>query len=125
LGIEAPSFSAWRWLPAIPRLGREPDARIAADLGLSVTRVEDKRRELGIPPPPGRQRVWKDEEIALLGTAPDPVIGRRLGRSPGSVYLKREKLGIPRVGAPRRSGRRRAKPEEDAASLEHARRRAQ
>jgi hypothetical protein len=107
LGIPAPRAAGWRWTAAaLARLGREPDARIAGDLGLTKERVAEKRRQLGIPPQ-RRWRRWTAEETALLGTAPDPVVARRIGRATGQVSAKRGSLGIPRVGpALRRRWRR-------------------
>jgi len=48
LGIRAPYRR--RWTPElVARLGREPDPRIAADLGVTPGAIWDKRRQLGIP----------------------------------------------------------------------------
>jgi len=102
LRIKGPSASAWRWSAVLARLGKEPDRRIAAELGVSPSRVVAKRRELGVASPQRRWRRWTEEEITALGTAPDVEVARRLQRSRGSVFLKREALGIPRVAAPRR-----------------------
>lgn len=49
-GIRAPRLSEWRWsAAALARLGKDPDARIAADLGCSRQTVAKKRLALGIP----------------------------------------------------------------------------
>ena len=94
-GITAPRLSEWRWpAAALARLGKEPDARIAADLGCSRAKVAKKRLALGIPPPQRSFKRWSGEEIGLLGTAPDGDIARRLDRTKVAVAWKRRKLGI-------------------------------
>jgi hypothetical protein len=58
LGVDAPSGRSQRWTPeAEARLGREPDAWIARDLGITPASVLLKRRRLGIPPAPRRRET--------------------------------------------------------------------
>lgn len=46
----------WEEDDIAPRLGKDPDAQIAADIGISREAVARKRKLLGIAPPGGR---WK------------------------------------------------------------------
>ncbi|HWM94150.1 MAG TPA: hypothetical protein VN493_25560 [Thermoanaerobaculia bacterium] len=89
LGIERPR----RWTPElVARLGREPDRKIARELGIADSVVNKKRRRHGIPPFLAKRR-WTPEELALVGTAPDAEIARKLGRTPQAVaYARRMKL---------------------------------
>lgn len=74
-----------RWTPElVARLGHEPDARIARELGISVTSVHKKRWRHGIPPFQAKRR-WRPEELEIVGTAPDEEIARKLGRTPEAV----------------------------------------
>jgi hypothetical protein len=96
LGMRAPTPHARRWsVEDLARLGQEPDARIAPDVGLSASRVRSKRQALGIAPFRPR-RLWQSDEIALLGTVSDGEIAKRLGRSIKGVMHKRQSLGIAR-----------------------------
>lgn len=87
LGIERPR----RWTPElVARLGREPDRKIARELGIAETSVHKKRRRHGIPPFQAKRR-WTPEELALVGTAPDDEVAPKLGRSPAAVANARRK----------------------------------
>jgi hypothetical protein len=93
-GIKAPDTRNWRWRPeTIARLGKEPDARIAEDLGIRKTAVSQKRRSLGIVPT-RKLRPWTQEELALLGTASDRQIAERIGRTLFAVKRMRQMRGI-------------------------------
>ena len=110
-GIKMRSPSERRWTPEIlARLGEDPDAAIAAVLGITAKTVAAKREGSGIPSP--RLRRWTEEEKALVGTAPDLVVARRVGRSEKAVAAKRQELGILCFGA--KAPPRRWTPEEVA-----------
>jgi len=88
LGIERPR----RWTPElVARLGREPDLRLARELGISDSSVRKKRERYGIPPFLRKPR-WTPEELALVGTAPDAEIAQKLGRSLQAVERARRML---------------------------------
>jgi hypothetical protein len=101
-GIETKPPS-WRWTPEfLRRLGKEPDSRIARDLGIHSHSVQDKRRRLGIPAF-RRQSTWTPKEIALLETVSDETVAVRTGRTLRSVTTKRMRLRKARsVAAPGR-----------------------
>jgi hypothetical protein len=91
--VQAPPRD-WRWTEEIvARLGKEPDSRIAKDVGVTAGAVGYMRRRLGIPACP-REQAWSDDEVALLGAAPDRDVARRIGRTAESVRAKRRSLGI-------------------------------
>jgi len=72
---------------ALRRLGKVPDAEIAAELGCCKETVARKRRELGI-----RLvdiRPWTPEEHALVGTLPDRVVASKIGRTRAAVAGRR------------------------------------
>lgn len=56
-GIRPPRASELRYSKAVvARMGKEPDSRIAADIGASPSAVHQKRRSLGIPAYDGHRR---------------------------------------------------------------------
>ncbi len=85
----------------LSRLGKVPDAEIAAELGIRPSTVAEKRGQRGIPPP--LMRFWTPEEDALAGTLPDGEIAKKVGRSRNAVAHRRRRLGLPTV--PRRPAR--------------------
>ncbi len=88
-GIPCPKPPS-RWTPEIlARLGQEPDALIAEDMGLLPDTVRKKRYEqqrwLREP-----RRRWTEEEETLLLTIPDNhEAARRLGRTVRAIRHKR------------------------------------
>lgn len=75
----------------IALLGTDTDGAIAERLGIPPFKVENKRRQLGIP---GFQEPWRPAEIALLGTMTDRRAAWLIARTTQAVRTKREKLGI-------------------------------
>jgi hypothetical protein len=93
-GVPPPEVESSRWTPEVlARLGKEPDAHIARDLGLTPCGVAVKRYALGIS---SSRRDWTEPEVAALGTAPDREVAEELGRSIRAVRSKRHVLKIPR-----------------------------
>lgn len=80
---------------AIEKLGKISDKELAADLGVSVTTVSLKRRELGIPIST-KKVLWTPSTLALLGQMPDLKLAEKLGTYYLAVRKKRESLAIPR-----------------------------
>lgn len=83
----------------IARLGREPDAVIARELGISPTSVLSKRRTLGIAA--WVRHSWTAAERRWLGRVRDRQIARRLGVSTTLVKNERRRLGIDAVARSR------------------------
>lgn len=51
MGIPSPNTRSWRWTEeVVGRFGKEPDAHIARDLGVTTGAVSWKRNQLGIKP---------------------------------------------------------------------------
>ena len=74
-------------------MGTMPDAKLAKRIGCAVSRVQDKRRHVGIILP--HYRVpWTAGEDRLFATLTDTQIARRLGRSRPAVVKRRLRLGI-------------------------------
>jgi len=101
LGI--PAFGHFQWTqPALALLGREADAEVAKQLGISKASVVAKRTELGIDSVTGAAASsafdWSDEAVALLGTASDAKIAGQLGLSRLTVYNARIARGIAAAG---------------------------
>lgn len=93
-GLPTPDARNGRWTPERrARLGKEPDARLAQEMGLTPGAISDKRRRLGIVPHVGRRR-WDEEELALFGKLTDGEIAAQTGRALNAVHLKRRALGI-------------------------------
>lgn len=82
-------------------LGKVPDAEIAAKMGIHVTTVAKRRRELGIEPLHSRRAggrnsvLWKDEHVALMGTMTDTALAEIVGCSQRCVSDERNRRGIP------------------------------
>lgn len=76
-------------------LGRLSDEEVARRLGYDVTRVNRRRRLLGLPSNNPNHRHWTKEEMALLGTRPDRDVAPLVNRSLENVRGKRLALGIP------------------------------
>lgn len=85
------------WRPEdLALLGKMPDRRLAAQLGISESTVHFKRQRLGIPAfRPHRRIRWSEEMLELLGRVRDSDVAEQYGIPKKSVYLKRTKLGIP------------------------------
>lgn len=97
-----------RWTPELDaRLGKEPDATIADDMGITRKAVSYRRRVLGIPasfdrtrnvpPPPmgGHNKLTlPDGIIARLGTAPDYMLGDEIGVAKTVIAHARRARGI-------------------------------
>jgi len=97
-----------RWTPELEtRLGKDPDAMIAAEMGITRKAVSYRRRVLGIPasfnrerntPPPrmaGHNRITlPDATIARLGTEPDYVLSNELGVAKTVIARERRARGI-------------------------------
>jgi DNA-binding CsgD family transcriptional regulator len=125
LGVAAPSLVQWRWdAELLTRLGREPDAAIARDLGVHVSCIEHKRRALGIERFPSRRRglpqesgstptgsagerssslirtparrryLWPEALAKLLGEIPDAELAVKAGVSVSTVTTERQRRGI-------------------------------
>lgn len=93
-GIPTPDARNHRWTPErLSRLGTEPDARLAHEMGLTPGAVSDKRRRLGIAPHVGRRR-WEAAELALFGKLTNREIAAQTGRALNAVHLKRRGLGV-------------------------------
>jgi hypothetical protein len=56
--------------------------------------VREKRESLGIPSMTMAERVWTDEELALLGTMPDTELAPQLDLPLATVRRQRSALGI-------------------------------
>ena len=92
LGIPTPDSRNRRWTPQmLARLGREPDAAIARDMGLFPSAVGWKRRDLGIRAFSPKHR-WTEAETALLGRLPDREVARKVGVTEEAVKLRRRLL---------------------------------
>lgn len=84
------------------RLGREVDADLAREIGVSKQTIMRARRLLGREPlpsiatrsAPARSEVL--ESLDLLGNLPDASIAREIGVSSTTVHDTRQNLGIPR-----------------------------
>jgi hypothetical protein len=88
LGVAGPERTKY-W--SRERLGRAPDARLAAAIARSPQRVR------AVPAAPGsvafvQVRKWQPEEVELVGSAPDAEVARLLGRTPAAVQSKRMEL---------------------------------
>lgn len=96
LGLPTPDSRNRRWPPeVVARLGKEPDAAIARDLGLVPTAVGFKRRSLGIRPL-NVKHLWTGEESALLGRLPDEDVAAKVGVSLAAAKQRRQAVGIPK-----------------------------
>lgn len=96
------------WTPGIiARFGKESDAVIAADLGVSRKAVTYQRWVRGIapytgrgnspPPPPGRKfqaKVLPEWVIEQLGQKPDYVLAQEAGVSKSAIAARRRERGI-------------------------------
>jgi DNA-binding CsgD family transcriptional regulator len=92
-GIRASGSQPPRWTDAVvSRLGREPDSRIARDLGISSSSVLSKRRTLAIPR--WVRHRWTAAQRRWLGRLSDREIARRLGVSSRLVRTERRRLGV-------------------------------
>ncbi len=89
-GIAAPpNFIDTPWTPeAIARLGKVPDARLAAELGVCLSAVRGRR--LAAKRPPSRpQRRWAAGEVKLLRSRLSlEALSERLGRSVATIRAK-------------------------------------
>lgn len=83
------------------RLGVDPDAAIARDLGVHTTTVRHARLRRGIAAPPPPKRSPHDYVAAGAGQRPDPEVAAALGVRVLAVRQARQRLGIPacRAGA--------------------------
>ncbi len=79
----------------ISQLGTDGDGMVAAALGISVTAVRKKRKQLGIPS--SKEHVWTEWLEDQLGTVSDKafVSLHNLRISPSAVAFRRRELGIP------------------------------
>jgi hypothetical protein len=92
LGIPTPDSRNRRWTPEmVARLGREPDADIACDMGLVPAAVGWKRRSMGIRAFNSKHR-WSDAETALLGKLSDGEVARKIGVTREAVKIRRRLL---------------------------------
>lgn len=101
-------FKGRHWSDSeIKLLGKDKDDVVASRVGVSISAVAAKRRELSIAPfrTPGNpsKRQWTPEELALLGKASDSEIADKLSISITTVGNKRRVLGIPRFSKPERA----------------------
>jgi len=91
----------WRQHPntiaACRELGKRPKSE-AWKRGLSERnrKMWENREAHGLPP----QRLWTDEQIALIGRDTDRAIANRLGLPRNVVKYKRARLGISRLPEP-------------------------
>jgi hypothetical protein len=76
---------------AVP-LGREPDAVIAAQLGVSDSAVQQQRSKRGIPSHHASRFAW---DTAPLGLVTDAEVAGMLGIHPDVVRKARKRRGIP------------------------------
>lgn len=99
-----PSFVPARrilWTPSVvKRFGKEPDRRIARDLGVLPMTVKYKREALGIPPfqyaaPIVRTARWK-----TLLKLTNPELAKRFRMSSKAIAKLRHDYGIPAPGRP-------------------------
>lgn len=94
------------------RLGKDSDATIAEEMGITRKSVSYRRRVLGIaasyntsrmkPPPPNggwNKRILPDELVSQLGTKPDYLLGQEFGFNKSQVARARKRLGIPSYAA--------------------------
>ncbi|MCP4654610.1 MAG: hypothetical protein GY856_04225 [bacterium] len=80
------------------RLGKVPDAELAAELGVKVRTVARMRQKLGKFA--WLYQRWTPEEEALVGKFPDAEVAGKIGRTRTAVSLRRLILGLPPVPAP-------------------------
>jgi len=88
---------AVNWKKIKRRLGKDTDAAIAQDIGVSTQRVQQVRTKFRIEPaygPGGCPFFWTQKEIALLGTMSDRKVGELLGVPKDAVKYKRRLLNI-------------------------------
>ena len=82
------------WTPEmIAKLGRNTDAHVARELGVSNKAVFAARHALGLSTGSGSK--WTTEVLAMLGNRSDGSLAKELGVSPQAVQGKRTRLGIP------------------------------
>jgi hypothetical protein len=84
--IKRQSIADWRTSLVAKRLGREPDAVLASELGVSPKTVAKYRRRSGHVRPWKR---WTSEDEALLGKLSDREVAQRTGRSLTAVARRR------------------------------------
>ena len=105
LGIPSTRF-VWPNV-AIKLLGTASDEAIAKKLGLHATRVQAKRKRLGISSfgksTDDKRHRWTKRELKLLGKERDTVIAKRIGINPSTVAWKRRGLGIPSLSKDNRN----------------------
>jgi hypothetical protein len=84
-------------------LGTDVDAKVASQIGVSVSTVFNRRTELNIEPfgaqCPKLKIQWTPEMDQLLGTDIDKTIAEQLGVSAPSVWNRRTELKIEPFGA--------------------------
>lgn len=88
------------------RLGKQADSILAAEFGISVTRVRRLRVALGIPHVPANGRpkiVLAADQIQMLGTMPDRCVAELLNVARDTVAGWRATHGVPAFGRPPRS----------------------
>lgn len=81
--------------PAIlSRLGKVPDAALAAEIGCPRQRVQELRKSLAIQSHAATRRVQVDR---LLGRYTDTELARAFGLTQQAVSYRRRRAGIPRA----------------------------
>lgn len=92
LGVPVPprSRAATPW--ALSRLGKVPDERLAAELGLRPSTVRSKRRRMGILK--RRVRRWTAAEDRVVRALPAREAAAKLGRTHKAVLHRRARLGL-------------------------------
>lgn len=101
MATRAPHPMTINWTPEMDaQLGTMPDAQAAEALGVSVTKINVRRRVLGIPSYAASHTTirWTPEMDARLGTAFDGDLAAEWGVSRPAVALRRHALGIPSFG---------------------------
>jgi len=87
-------MSKINWTPEMDALlGTAYDWEVAAELGLSTSRVKRRRHKLDIPC--FRFIRWTPKIDVLLGTMSDKKVATKLGLGTMTVWYRREELGIP------------------------------
>jgi len=92
----------------IARLGVDTDTTITRELGVSISAIAQRRRQLGIARAPAAKLngfPWTPAADALLGELPDREVARELGISVATVERRRLVLDLSGVNGRRRRKR--------------------